>query len=312
MQSENTVFVVAPDQALGAELAELLSLYDIRVQAYPSAEHFLPAYHSERTGASTVLISANLPGTSGIALTRQLRAQGFTQSVIVLTESADREQRRRAVDSGATTAIEESVAQAFLLTRLSELHPGFQYTAGAFGGGLELPDGTRVTFRIMHPEDSDIEQRFVRDLSPRSKHLRFFSMLEELPPDMLHHFTHPQYPQTYALIATLQEAGGERQIAVARYEPTGKTGVVEFAIVVADEWQGKGLASKMLRGLMVVAAVAGLQRLEAQVLRHNHGMLGLVRSLGFSTFPCPEDPTVMLVSKYLRQPEDSADARQAG
>lgn len=198
---------------------------------------YLDACPPDISGACTVLVKAELPGMSGITLAQRLRAQGFTQSVIVLTEVSDREQRRQALEHGATTAIEESVAQAFLLTRLSELHRGFQHAPDAFGGGLELQDGTRVVFRIMHPEDAEIEQQFVRNFSPRSKHLR---------------------------------------------------------------------------GLMTVAAVAGMQRLEAQVLRHNHRMLGLVESLGFASLPCAEDPTIILVRRFLRGKAGTADTRRAG
>ncbi len=56
-------------------------------------------------------------------------------------------------------------------------------------------------------------------IKDRSKHLRFFSVINELLPDMLERFTHHEYPISYALIATIMEGKSERQIGVARYMP---------------------------------------------------------------------------------------------
>ena len=134
-------------------------------------------------------------------------------------------------------------------------------------------DGTQVTFRVMRPEDADIEQALVRGLSKATRRLRFFSALNELPPSLLHPFTHPDYPASYALIATIEQSGVEQIISVARYNTTQQDGVVEFAIVVADKWQRFGVANRLLRGLIAAAAIAGYDRLEGIVLRENRPML---------------------------------------
>lgn len=278
----------------------LLGIFDTQVRVFPNAEDFLAACHAEGTGPGCLLVAADLSGLSGVSLLQRLRTQGFSLPVIVFTNTVNRDLRQQAIKLGATEVIEKPLVNAFLAARLSELLPGEVNLPDTFASDIELHDGTRVTFRIMHPEDADIEQTFVRDLSARSKQLRFFSSVAELSPNMLDQFTHPHYPNTYALIATVCEAGRERQIAVVRYESTGVDGVVEFAVAVADEWQGFGIASQMLRGLTTVAAVAGIKRLEALVLRENHRMLKLARELGFTISSCENDATVVRVSKELR------------
>ena len=58
-------------------------------------------------------------------------------------------------------------------------------------------DGTRVTIRTMRPTDREIEDQFVRRLTPTSKYYRFHSALRELTAAMLDHFTNVDYPESY-------------------------------------------------------------------------------------------------------------------
>jgi acetyltransferase len=143
-------------------------------------------------------------------------------------------------------------------------------------------DGSRVTIRTMQPADHDIERRFVTELSPASRYYRFHSALKELTPAMLERFTHVNYPDDMALIATLPEGGGEREIGVARYARFPGTDRAEIAVVVADAWQGKGIGARLLLDLRALAMEAGIRHFEASVLPGNKRMLELARSVGFT------------------------------
>ena len=146
---------------------------------------------------------------------------------------------------------------------------------------LEIADAT-VTIRTMQSADRDIEQRFVRGLSTQSRYYRFHSVLKELTPYMLERFTHVNYPDEMALIATVPEGVGEIQIGVARYVRIPKSDTAEIAVVVADAWQGKGIGSRLLVDLRHLAMNAGIKHIEASVLSENRRMLDLARELGFS------------------------------
>ena len=91
------------------------------------------------------------------------------------------------------------------------------------------------------PEDASIEQSFVKRLSPQSKYFRFMQGLNELTQEMLIRFTQLDYHRELALIAVYEDGAMETELGVARYvkNPDGKTR--EFALVVTDEWQGKGI-----------------------------------------------------------------------
>ena len=160
-----------------------------------------------------------------------------------------------------------------------------------------LEDGTDVRIRPIRPDDAAIEQEFVRSLSPQSKFRRFFTPLKELSPAALEYFTHTHYPDNVALIATIEEQGIEREIGVARYMPTTEPGKVEFAVVVADQWQGKGIATRLLRHLFDIASEAGIRSIEGLILRENRQMLKLARELGFSVRSTGKDPGVIHVHR---------------
>jgi acetyltransferase len=97
-----------------------------------------------------------------------------------------------------------------------------------------------------------------------------------------------------ALAATTPES----LIGVARYVRDENGDAAEFAIVVADAWQGRGIGTRLLAKLIEVARRRGLKRLYGQILGTNRPMLGFVRKLGF-TLERHEDPTLTRASLDL-------------
>jgi acetyltransferase len=164
----------------------------------------------------------------------------------------------------------------------------------------QLPDGTDITIRPIRPEDAEIEQEFVRALSPESKYFRFMHMVQELTPEMLVRFTQIDYDREMALIAVVERDGREEELGVARYmtNPDGET--CEFALVVADAWHHKGIGSRLMRRLMEIAAARGLSTMEGEVLAQNTDMLRLVKELGFAARDSREDPDVRVVNRPLQ------------
>jgi acetyltransferase len=160
-------------------------------------------------------------------------------------------------------------------------------------------DGTQVTIRSMRPEDRELEQTFVHNLSPGSKRLRFLAAIKDLSPKMLDRLTQVDYPQELALIATIERDLTEVQIGVARYAPGSSIDTIEFAVVVADEWHGRGVGGKLLQYLFAAAREAGYAQMEGIVLRTNSEMLQLANELGFEVGPYPGDARLLQVRKKL-------------
>lgn len=162
-----------------------------------------------------------------------------------------------------------------------------------------LPDGTTVTIRPIRPEDAESERAFVNGLSERSRYLRFMHALKEIAPQMVSRFTQIDYDREMALIAVVNGGSGPRQIGVARYVvyPDGRG--CEFAVVVADDWQQRGIATELLRRLIAVARDRRLEYMDGVVLAENRGMLALARELGFEQRRAAQDPGLVEMSLRL-------------
>jgi acetyltransferase len=156
----------------------------------------------------------------------------------------------------------------------------------------ELPDGTVVETRPIRPEDAEMEQQFVKNLSERSRYFRFMNSVRELTPAMLMRFTQIDYDREMAFVAVRSESGKEEEIAVARYVTNPDGSSCEFALVVADAWQSKGLGRRLLQTLVEVARSRGLEVMVGHILAANQPMLALCAKLGFRISDHPEDSTV--------------------
>jgi len=162
----------------------------------------------------------------------------------------------------------------------------------------QLSDGTNITIRPIRPEDAKIEQDFVRNLSPQAKYFRFMEHLQELTPIMLVRFTQIDYDREMALISTYKKEDEEIHIGVARYIINPDQETCEFALVVADEWQNKGIGTRLMTNLIAVAKSHGLKSMQGEIVSSNTAMLELVKYLGF-TLSESEDPSIKLVSMGL-------------
>jgi FixJ family two-component response regulator len=295
----DTVYVIDPDEAIRDGLTTFLGTLDIPVRSYSNAEAFLDSHPARSLSQGCLLVDANLQGMGSLALLRQLRAQRVDLPVVVLASTSNRHIADQVFEAGAVDVIEKPQLDSVLVDRLRQLLIRAPGLAAAAPRSFILRNGTEVSIRAIQPGDAEIEQAFVRGLSARSRYLRFFSTIKELSPYMLEQFTHPRYPCNWALIATISDAERETEIGVVRYAASEVDSCAEFAIVVADEWQGLGIATQLLRELITVAERAGIERLEGLVLRENRAMLELANELGFTTERYPDDATVVRVIRNL-------------
>ncbi len=171
-----------------------------------------------------------------------------------------------------------------------------------------LPGGGEYTVRPVHPDDASMLQEFVRGLSPESRYFRFVSSMQELPATMLARFTLIDYDREMALVAVCREqrvaADGEttevpRIVGVSRYITNPDRTSCEFSLVVADDFAGKGLGSRLMLSIMEFAREKGLTEIEGLVLAKNPTMLKLMKGLGFAIKPFAEDADFKLVTQLL-------------
>ena len=150
-------------------------------------------------------------------------------------------------------------------------------------------DGREAVVRPIQPEDANLAQDFVQHLSAESRYYRFMNTIRELPPMQLARLTQIDYDREIAFIAVAEEGGIMAEVGAARYasNPDGES--CEFAIVVADSWQGTGLGRRLMNLLIETARDRGYQYMTGDFLTENSRMLKFVASLGFELKPHPED-----------------------
>ena len=165
---------------------------------------------------------------------------------------------------------------------------------------IELQGGVSATIRPIRPEDAAIESAFVHGLSEQSKFLRFMFTLHDLSPGMLSRFTQIDYDRELALVGVMDTPDGEQQIGVARYITLEDGETCEFAIVVGDAWQGRGLARQLFGALIDAARATRLKVMMGVTLRENTRMLDLARSNGFELKTDQDDPALVQMVLDLR------------
>lgn len=150
--------------------------------------------------------------------------------------------------------------------------------AGQTGGIDHVP---AIVTREGTPDDFDryFEEGF-SELGPESRHLRFFTAVRELTPELKQRLREVDGWQHAAIVAFDATLRDERHpegkpVGVARWI-SGGDGPPELSVTVIDEYQGKGVGSRLMDALLALARKRGVTRIIAEVLRENTGMRALV------------------------------------
>lgn len=156
-----------------------------------------------------------------------------------------------------------------------------------------------VTLRPIRPDDADALQNFVRGLSPASRRMRFHAALNELSATMLAALTCVDQHRHVAFVLTVSEGGTERIVGEARFAAAGDPETAEFGIAVADAFQGRGLAERLVAALIDAARASGLRWLVGEVLAGNARMLAFTRRCGFAITTRGAEPGIVRVERRV-------------
>lgn len=143
---------------------------------------------------------------------------------------------------------------------------------------LTLTDGTCVSVREIRPEDAAALRELHGRLSEHTVYMRYFGPKKELPAPKARHVAGANRREGYALVA-LDPVYPGRIVAVAGYEKAGAVSEAEYAVLVEDSFQGRGLGLGLTRELVEAARSHGIETLHALVMHENADMLRLLRRL---------------------------------
>jgi acetyltransferase len=158
----------------------------------------------------------------------------------------------------------------------------------------KLKDGTPVTIRPIRPEDEPLMVQFHRTLSERSVYLRYFcslSLTTRVEHERLVRICFGSYDRGFALVADRMnpETGHHEVLGVGRFSAINR-GEAEAAVLVSDQWQGRGLGTELLAGVARVAREEKFQRLSGEILRDNLATQAIFKKVGFKLRSL-EDPS---------------------
>ncbi len=156
----------------------------------------------------------------------------------------------------------------------------------------QLADGSEIILRPIRPEDEPSVIKFYQNISSESFYFRYFHLIKRqkmISHQRLARICFIDYDREISLVALSNQ--GDIWAIANLSKPEGK-----FALLVGDQYQGKGIGHKMLSNLLVIAKQEGLNSLNGEILQNNLAMQTLCQKLGFTL---SKDEDIVLVKKDL-------------
>ena len=145
-----------------------------------------------------------------------------------------------------------------------------------------LKDGTPVLIRPVKPEDETLVADLLRNCSEQTIYFRYFGANKKWPHESLIRFTQNDYDREIGIAAIGLPPGPSVMMGVGRLVMTSERDAAEFAVIVADRWQGAGLGMKLIEQVIQIAKENGVRTLSGDVLLENRLMLSLAKKMGFN------------------------------
>ncbi|VAW19313.1 Acetyl-CoA synthetase (ADP-forming) alpha and beta chains, putative [hydrothermal vent metagenome] len=162
-----------------------------------------------------------------------------------------------------------------------------------------LRDGTKVTLRPIKPEDEPMWMELLASCSKESIYSRFRYDFHFDSHKVATQFCFIDYDREIAIVAEVEEEGRKKLIGVGRLIADPDVEVMEYAILITDNWQQKELGYTLTKYCMKIAINRGIKRLVAETTNDNKPMIAVFRKLNFKIH-FNEDTTVS-VHKYLTE-----------
>jgi acetyltransferase len=153
---------------------------------------------------------------------------------------------------------------------------------------ITAADGTRVFLRPIMAEDEDRHRKFIEALSEESKRFRFLGTVKDINSEFVRRFTQIDYDRETAIIAEIEEKGKKETIGVARLIENVLDNTAEYAIVIADAWQGKEIGRKMTGHMIDIAKKKKFRKIYSNFLKDDLEAKSLFQEAGFCVEERPD------------------------
>ncbi len=148
---------------------------------------------------------------------------------------------------------------------------------------VELEDGPRLFLRPLKLTDESLLRALFYKLSPESIHYRFFQLLKSMPHEKLQEFLRIDYEADMAFVVLTSSVDEDAEmVGIAHYLRDPRTNFADSAFLVRDDWQGRGLGTRLMGALVEAARRQGLAGFTADVLARNEAMLRVFHNSGYA------------------------------
>jgi acyl-CoA hydrolase/GNAT superfamily N-acetyltransferase len=165
---------------------------------------------------------------------------------------------------------------------------------------VTLRAGLKILFRPIKPTDEAMMQELFYSLSEDSIYYRFFHRTQIMPHKKVQRFTTIDYQKEMAVVGVVEEYGREKIIAVGRYSLEPESNMAEAALLVQDDWQGRGIGTRLLKYLIQIARNRKVAGFKAQVLAENRAPLHMAHKTGYTVETTLEEGILRLSFKFQK------------
>ena len=146
---------------------------------------------------------------------------------------------------------------------------------------LLLNDGLQLRLRTIRRNDTEAWAAFISKLSTHSKYLRFHHIIKKMGMEDAQRFCSVDYKDSFALVVETLQEGHRDIVATGSYNRLNGSNNAEFAVVVEDAFQGKGIGTRIMTGLVKAACDNGITTFECDILTENYEMMAILKDYGF-------------------------------
>jgi acetyltransferase len=157
---------------------------------------------------------------------------------------------------------------------------------------VDTPSGLLAVLRPIKPEDEPLWHEMLDACSPESIHSRFRGFVKHTH-EMAARFCFIDYDRELAIVAEVEEDGGRRLAGVGRLAADPDHEWAEYAVLVADPWQGRGLSDALTDLCLAIAGDWGIRRVYAETEPDNRRMITVLQHHGFEVESRPEEGVVV-------------------
>jgi len=235
-------------------------------------------------GRRTRIVPTLTPG-AGVVTTRGDVQYVVTEYGVAYLHGKSVQQRALALISVAhpdfrAELLRQAIGAGYVRPELADLEGRIHIGPRELATSMLLDDATKISVRPIAPTDAPRMVELFYTLSQQSVYQRFMQHLRRMPQKQIQHFVYIDHRNEVSIVATLPDPAGEQVLAVAGYYLDPKTNRAEVAFLVADEWQGRGIGTFLLKHLITIARRNGIAGFSGDALIENRAMQAVIRNSG--------------------------------